>query len=102
MRDRLFLVFLDPGPSWLAGRPSREQPGWHEHAAFMNRLFEQGRIVLGGPYADNSRVLVIVDAKDAEEASAFLRKDPWNDAGILVQSDVVEWQVFLDSRKADS
>ena len=40
----LFLVFRGPGPSWVPGRPTREQPLWDEHAAFMDRLFEQGRV----------------------------------------------------------
>ena len=38
----LFLVFRGPGPAWVAGTPTREQPLWDEHAAFMDRLFEEG------------------------------------------------------------
>jgi uncharacterized protein YciI len=66
----------------------------------MDGLFEAGRVVLGGPYADYSRVLVIVEARDAGEASALFRDDPWEKAGILVPSQVIEWTVFLDSRRA--
>jgi uncharacterized protein len=95
----LFLVFRDPGPSWVPGVPTRRQPLWDEHAVFMDALFEQGRVVLGGPYADYSRALVIVQARDVEEASALFRDDPWEKAGILVPSEVVEWTVFLDSRR---
>jgi uncharacterized protein YciI len=95
----LFLVFRDPGPSWVPGVPSRQQPLWDKHAVFMDGLFEEGRIVLGGPYADSSRVLIIVEARDAEEAAALFRDDPWEEAGILVPSNVVEWTVFLDSRR---
>ena len=95
----LFLVFRDPGPSWVPGVPTRQQPLWDEHAAFMDNVFETGRIVLAGPYADYSRALIIVEARNAEEASALFRDDPWEEAGILVPSDVVEWTVFLDSRR---
>ena len=73
----LFLVFRNPGPSWVPGLSSRQQPLWEEHAHFMDRLFEQGRIVLGGPYADSSRVLLVVQARDAAEASDLFRGDPW-------------------------
>ncbi len=52
----LFLVFRDPGPSWVPGVPTRQQPLWDEHAVFMDRVFETGRIVLAGPYADFERV----------------------------------------------
>jgi uncharacterized protein YciI len=66
----------------------------------MDRLFDAGRVVMGGPYADDTRVLLVVDADDADEASALFRDDPWNREGILVPSDVIEWTVFLDSRDA--
>jgi len=71
----------------------------------MDRLFEQGRIILGGPYADNSRVLLVVKAHDRQEASELLRDDPWASRGILVESEIIEWCIFLDSRqnsKADA
>jgi uncharacterized protein YciI len=100
MRTTLFLVFRNPGPSWVPGLPSRQQPLWDQHASFMDGLFEQGRIVLGGPYADYSRVLLVVTARDSKEAQELLRDDPWAVQGILVESEVIEWSIFLDSRLA--
>lgn len=100
MSTTLFLVFRNPGPSWVPELPSRQQPLWDEHAVFMDRLFEQGRIVLGGPYADYSRVLLIVQAGTRAEASELFREDPWARRGILVESEIVEWSVFLDSRQS--
>ncbi len=97
MATTLYLVFRNPGPSWVQGLTSRQQPLWDEHAVFMDRLFEQGRIVLGGPYADNSRVLLVVEARDAVEASELFRDDPWTKSSILVDSEAIEWTVFLDS-----
>jgi uncharacterized protein YciI len=94
----LFLVFRDPGPSWVPGVPTRQQPLWDDHAAFVDRIFEQGRIVLAGPYADCSRALIIVKARDAKEAEALFREDPWEKAAILVPGEVVEWTIFLDAR----
>ncbi|PWU20800.1 MAG: hypothetical protein C5B50_03120 [Verrucomicrobia bacterium] len=93
-----FLVFRKPGPSWVRGVPTRQQPLWDEHAAFIDPIFEQGHIVMAGPYADWSRALIIVKAENAEEAVAMFRGDPWERAGILVLDEVVEWNVFLDSR----
>lgn len=98
MATTLYLVFRDPGPSWVKGVPTRQQPLWDEHAAFMDRLFDDGRIVLAGPYADYSRVLLIVKAASTHQASELFRDDPWTTSGILVDSEVIEWTVFLDSR----
>jgi uncharacterized protein YciI len=95
----LFLVFREPGPAWMPGVATRQQPLWDEHAAFMDGLFEAGRIVLAGPYADLSRALIIVEARDAQQASDLFRDDPWEEAGILIPSAIVEWTVFLDSRR---
>jgi uncharacterized protein YciI len=94
----LFLVFRAPGPAWVPGRPTRQQPLWDEHAVFMDRLFEQGRIVLAGPYSGDGRALIIVQAQDAGEASALFRDDPWTTQEILGVSEVAEWTVFMDSR----
>jgi uncharacterized protein YciI len=96
---KTFLMFRDPGPAWVPGVPTRQQPLWNEHATFMDRLDEQGRIVLAGPYADCSRALVIMEARDADEALALLRDDPWVTSGILVDGGVIEWTIFLDSRR---
>jgi uncharacterized protein YciI len=99
MSRTLYLVFRDPGPSWRPGVTTREQPLWDEHAAFIDRLFEQGRIVMAGPYADCSRALIIVHAGTKAEASGLFRDDPWTRDGILVDSEIIEWTVFVDSRQ---
>lgn len=95
---KTFLMFRNPGPGWVPGTPTRRQPLWDEHAAFMDRLDAQGRIVLAGPYADYSRALVIMEARDAEEALALLQDDPWVTGGILIDGGVIEWTIYLDSR----
>jgi uncharacterized protein len=96
----LFLVFREPGPAWIGGWPTRRQPSWDEHALFIDRLFEQGRIIMAGPYADCSRALLIVQAGSKVEASELFRDDPWTRAGVLCESDVVEWTVFLDAHRS--
>jgi uncharacterized protein YciI len=72
---------------------------WNEHAVFMDHLFEHGRIVLGGPYADLSRVLLVSHARDRKEASELFDNDPWTSHGILLESEIIEWSIFLDSRQ---
>ena len=66
---------------------------------FVDGLFDQGRIVLGGPYADFSRALLIVQAQDVEEVRNLFRDDPWAENGILLPSEIIEWTIFLDSRR---
>jgi hypothetical protein len=63
-------------------------------------MFEEGRVVLGGPYADYSRNLVIVKGRDVSEVEDRFRNDPWAGSGVLGPAQVIEWTVFLDSRPA--
>jgi uncharacterized protein YciI len=93
-----FAIFREPGAAWLAGKTVREQPLWNEHAAYMDHLFKQGVIVLGGPYADHSGALLIVEI-DSEDAAAHLfDHDPWTIHDILRKGMVKPWLIFLDAR----
>ena len=59
----MFLVVLRrAGPRWDPARPLEGQAEWPEHAAFMDALVEAGFIVLGGPLADEDRVVHAVQA----------------------------------------
>ena len=88
-----------PGPNWAAGKGSREQPYWTEHADFMDALFNNGTVIMGGPYADYSNILVIVEAADENAVRDLFRRDPFIEQGILHLANVHEWLIFLDPRK---
>jgi uncharacterized protein YciI len=94
--DRYFLVFRGKGPSWDHSRARREQAGWAEHAAFMDRLAEDGFVVLGGPVGegDGEDTLQVVDAESEEAVRARLAEDPWGEDMLLTRS-VEPWQVWL-------
>jgi hypothetical protein len=52
-----FVVLRRRGPDWDPSRPLEGQSGWEEHATFMDDLVERGVVVLGGPLADEHRVI---------------------------------------------
>jgi uncharacterized protein YciI len=87
------------GPEYDRSRPLEEQSGWDAHAAYMNRLVDDGFIVLGGPLADEYRVVHVVEAESEEEILATLAGDPWSGTHLVV--DTVEpWTIRLDGRTA--
>jgi hypothetical protein len=96
---KTFAVTREPGPAWVVGVPMRQQPLWAEHAQFMDALFTAGHIVLGGPYADESGVLLIVTAHDNAAVLSLWREDPWVVSPILPVKTIQEWTLFLDARK---
>ena len=94
-----FMLLWDIGPAWTHGKTSREQAWWDEHAAFMDRLFEQGMVILGGPFADTSGALVIVEAATEQEVADMFARDPFVINGIFALRALKEWHIFLDARR---
>lgn len=94
-------VFLRPGPQWNPELPVRKQAYWDEHARFMDALFDAGRIILAGPFADGSGSMVILAAESPDAARAVFREDPWAHKDILVAFDAKEWTIFLDERNKE-
>jgi hypothetical protein len=94
----MFLVLLRrSGPEWDPARPMEQQSAWREHAAFMDRLVEDGFVVLGGPLSDEVRVAHAVEAASEDEIRATLARDPWSGSHLVI--DVIEpWTIRLDSR----
>ena len=93
----VFAVTMVAGPGWDSSRARREQVGWAEHAAFMDRLVEEGFVVLGGPIGDGQEVLLALEAADEGEVMARLSADPWV-PDVLDIGSVRAWTVWLDGR----
>jgi len=76
-----FAVIREAGPGWSDGKGAFEQPDANDHAAFMNRLADQGTVLLAGPLAHSQqgrvRVLLIADAQDETDIQRRLADDPW-------------------------
>jgi hypothetical protein len=94
----MFLVMhRRTGAEWDPSRPLEEQSRWLEHASFMDGLVDAGFVILGGPLADDQRVLLAVEADSEDDVRATLRSDPWN--GTHLQEDSIErWTIRLDAR----
>jgi uncharacterized protein YciI len=95
-----FLVQLvRSGPEWDPEKPMEEQTRWPEHAAYMDELVEQGLIVLGGPLADEHRVVHVAEAESAETLREAYARDPWADTHLRI--DWIErWTIRLDARRS--
>jgi uncharacterized protein YciI len=94
-----FAVRLVHGPGWDSARPIRSHNSWDKHAAFMDRLVDDGFIVLGGPVGDGRATLHLVEAHDENEARTRLAEDPWAAAGLLQIGTIEPWALWLDSRQ---
>jgi uncharacterized protein YciI len=93
-----FVVLRRTGPAWREGRPLEEQSGWSEHAAFMDGLVASGFVVLGGPLADEHRVVLVVDAESEDAVRKTLARDPWYQTHLRIDT-VDRWTIRLDGRR---
>lgn len=92
------VVLLRSGPEWDASLPLEEQSGWPEHAAFMDGLVAAGSIVLGGPLADEHRVVHAFEAASEDEIRATLERDPWSETHLRIGT-IEPWTIRLDARR---
>ena len=94
----MFLVVVRrSGPQWDASRPLEQQSDWTAHAAFMDGLADSGFIVLGGPLADEDRVVHAIEAESEDVVRATLARDPWSDTHLRIDT-IDRWTIRLDGR----
>jgi uncharacterized protein YciI len=97
-----FVLTMVHGPNWDRSRPIREQQGWDDHAAFMDRLTDDGFVILGGPLGDGEQALLIAEAADEAQARSRVAGDPWAEMDLLHIGLVQPWTIWLDGRARSS
>jgi uncharacterized protein len=95
----IFLAISSAGPNRDFSKGTREQLFWDEHARFIDKLVDDGFILMGGPLVDEGGSLLIINAEDENEVREKLKNDPWAKRGILKLESVKRWEIFIDNRK---
>ncbi|HET9111311.1 MAG TPA: YciI family protein [Ktedonobacterales bacterium] len=95
---QLFVSISGAGPHRDFSKDTRQQPYWDEHAEFIDRLVDEGFILMGGPLLDEGGAMLIVQARDEADARERLEDDPWYREGVLRLESVRRWQIFIDKR----
>jgi uncharacterized protein len=89
------LIRFRAGPTWRSGPPD-EQPGWDEHATFVDELIARGTMVMGGPFADHSGSLIVFENVGEDEARELVARDPFIANGVFELAEVRAWNVYVD------
>jgi uncharacterized protein YciI len=92
-----YVVLRRTGSGWAVGRPLEEQSGWEAHATYMDDLVTSGFVVLGGPLADEERVVLAIEAASADDVRSTLDRDPWAGSHLVIES-IDAWTIRLDGR----
>jgi uncharacterized protein YciI len=93
------VVLSRSGPLYDLSRPVEAQPGWAEHASFMDALAATGFILLGGPLEDGSRVAHAIEAESEEAVRHTLAQDPWSESHLHIET-IDRWTIRLDGRRS--
>jgi uncharacterized protein YciI len=72
----LFVVLYKQGPAWKEAVPMRQQDAIVPHFKYMKKLFEAGTILDAGATLDEPGGVVILKARDLDEAKAIVAADP--------------------------
>ena len=81
--------------NWDPSLTMEQQPSWDEHAAFMDRLVEEGIILVGGPLEGEQKVLLIFDAQNVADVEERLAEDVWTKSGLLTTERIDRWVIRL-------
>ena len=80
---QLFVMFHTAGPNWVDSLPFTQQPGLMEHVEYMSTFMAGNKLVMGGPFLDNSGGMMICKAESLEEAQSWAENDPTVKKGML-------------------
>jgi uncharacterized protein len=69
------------------------------HRQYLATLKAKGQIAATGPFTDGSGALIIYEAATPEEAEAFLKADPFNQAGIFLKYVIRPWNPVMANRE---
>jgi uncharacterized protein YciI len=69
------------------------------HRQYLASLKEKGQLAASGPFTDDYGALIVYEAATKEEAEAFLKADPFNQAGIFVTYVMRPWNTVIANRE---
>lgn len=92
---QLFVVHFETGPGWQHDLTAGQQPGFDEHAANLQQLRKEGKLVFGARYQQYGMVFLV--AENLAAAKLILDSDPGVNRGLFIYK-VAKMQVFYPWR----
>lgn len=100
-----FIALFDHGPTWKPARSVYQQgTPIIQHLAAMRKRYDEGSLLLGGPFADAGGIAVL-DVNDELAARELLDTDPAVAAGVLtytVHELIAYFDVYAGTRTEDT
>ena len=71
------------------------------HREYLRSLLDMGKLVLSGPWVDETGALFVYNAESFAEAERMLDADPYRAAGVIANARIKEWHVVLQAPDLD-
>jgi uncharacterized protein YciI len=65
------------------------------HRAYLSTLVEENRVVLGGPFTDDSGALIVYEADSPESVEMMIKGDPFFVAGVFQTWTLKPWKTVF-------
>jgi uncharacterized protein YciI len=95
-----FIIIFKPGPKWSTGKTIFEQ-SLRPHAEYMQKLYEQGKVLYAGPFLDNCGGLAILSVDNEAEAHEIIAREPATLDQIFV-AEIHPWYLSFDANQGRS
>lgn len=68
-----------------------------EHRVYLNQLVDEGKLLMAGPFEDESGGIIIFEAGDQDEVQAMMDKDPFTINGVFATTEIRPWLLVAGS-----
>lgn len=72
--------------------PERISAARPQHRAYLAALFAEGKLLLAGPFTDDSGAMFLFEADHEQQARAWVEADPFCAAGVFADIDIRPWK----------
>jgi uncharacterized protein len=67
------------------------------HRAYLNRLVDDGSLLMAGPFADERGGLIVFEAEDEAEVQRLMADDPFTIEGVFATTEIRPWTLVAGS-----
>ncbi|MFN0071788.1 MAG: YciI family protein [Chloroflexota bacterium] len=65
------------------------------HRDHLKELLDQGKLIMAGPWGDDSGAMIILNVQDETEARSIIAKDPYTHADCVTVASLRPWTPIL-------
>lgn len=89
-----FAVTIDYGPDIAKIEEFRPS-----HREYLRELISKDKLVISGPFVDNSAGLIVYNAEDEAEVESIIKADPFYKCGVFQTWTIRAWKIVMANRE---